>query len=70
VHLTPRERERLAGEEDAAPVRADDLDDGRAGTGGATASPLPRCRLDLPAGEALLLPAGQEREVTVILSPG
>jgi urease subunit gamma/beta len=68
--VNPAVQARLAGEEDAASVRADDLDGGRAGTGGATASPLPRCRLDLPAGEALLLPAGQEREVTVILSPG
>lgn len=27
-------------------------------------------RLDLPAGEALLLRAGEEREVTVIVGPG
>jgi urease subunit gamma/beta len=68
--VNPAVAVRLAGEEDAASVRADDLDDGRAGSGGATARPLPRCRLDLPAGEALLVSAGQEREVTVILTPG
>jgi urease subunit gamma/beta len=68
--VNPAVQVRLAGLEDAASVRADDLDGETAGTGGATASPPPRCRLDLPAGEALLLPAGQDRTVTVIVTPG
>jgi urease subunit gamma/beta len=55
-----------AGEEEAAPVRDDALGTG-ATVGAATASPW---RLDLPAGEALLLRAGQEREVTVVARPG
>jgi urease subunit gamma/beta len=68
--VNPAVRVRLAGREDAAPVRADDWEDDSAGTGGAAVSPPPRCRLDLPAGEALLLPAGQDRTVTVIVTPG
>jgi urease subunit gamma/beta len=57
------------GEDEAAPVLGDAPDPGTAG-GGASAGPRPPWRLDLPAGEALRLRAGEEREVTVIVGSG
>jgi urease subunit gamma/beta len=67
--VNPAVRVRWAGEEEAAPVLDDAPDPGTAVSGRASASPRPAWRLDLPAGEALLLRAGEEREVTVIVSP-
>ena len=57
---------RLAVAGEPAPVRDDPGWPGTAGDG-AAAGPPPGCRLDLPAGEALLLRAGEEREVAVVL---
>jgi urease subunit gamma/beta len=67
--VNPAIRVRWAGEEEAAPVLTDGSDPGT-GIGGASADPRPPWRLDLPAGEALLLRPGEEREVTVITGPG
>jgi urease subunit gamma/beta len=65
---------RQAGEDEAAPVSDDSPDPatavGRPGAGRPGAGPRPPWRLDLPTGEALLLRAGEEREVTVIVGPG
>jgi urease subunit gamma/beta len=58
-----------AGEDEAAPV-PDDASDPRTAADSASAGPRPPWRLDLPAGEALLLRAGEEREVTVIVGSG
>jgi urease subunit gamma/beta len=69
AQINPAVRLRWAGEEEAAPVRDDAPGHGAAVTGGATASPRPPWRLDLPAGEALLLRAGEEREVAVVVRP-
>ena len=68
--VNPAVQVRWAGEEEAAPVRDDALDLPAAATGGAAAGLRRPWRLDLPAGEALLLRAGQEREVTVVVRPG
>jgi urease subunit gamma/beta len=68
--VNPAVRLRWADEDEAAPVLGDRLEPGTAVAGGATASPRRPWRLDLPAGEALLLRAGQEREVTVVVRPG
>ena len=68
--VNPAVRLRWAGEEETAPVPDDGRDPGTAAAGAATASPRRPWRLDLPAGEALLLRAGQEREVTVVVRPG
>jgi len=79
--VNPAVRVRWAGEEEAvqvrradedgtAPVLHDSPDPGTAAGDGASAGPHPPWRLDLPAGEALLLRAGEEREVTVIVGPG
>jgi urease subunit gamma/beta len=62
-------RARRPGEDEAAPVPDDALDPAPA-VGAASAGPRPPWRLDLPAGEALLLRPGEEREVTVIVAPG
>jgi urease subunit gamma/beta len=51
----------------AEPALVRDDPRGAAGEGEATAGPPPGCRLDLPAGEALLLKAGEEREVAVVI---
>ncbi len=58
---------RVTGGGEPATVRDDP---GRRGTadGGTATGPPPGCRLDLPAGEALLLRAGEEREVAVVLA--
>jgi urease subunit gamma/beta len=66
--VNPAVQVRWAGGEEAAPVRDDALDLGTAAAGGAAAGPRRPWRLDLPAGEALLLRAGQERKVTVVVS--
>jgi urease subunit gamma/beta len=68
--VNPAVRVRWADEEEAAPVLDDAPDPGTAVSGGASARPRPPWRLDLPAGEALLLRAGEEREVTVVTGPG
>jgi urease subunit gamma/beta len=68
--VNPAVRVRWVGEEEAAPVLDDAPDPGTAVSGRASAGPRPPWRLDLPAGEALLLRAGEEREVTVIAGPG
>jgi urease subunit gamma/beta len=68
--VNPAVRVRWAGEDGAAPVPDDAPDPETAVGGGASAGPRPPWRLDLPAGEALLLRAGEEREVTVIVGPG
>jgi urease subunit gamma/beta len=68
--VNPAVRLLWADEDEAAPVLGDRLEPGTAVAGGATASPRRPWRLDLPAGEALLLRAGQEREVTVVVRPG
>jgi urease subunit gamma/beta len=68
--VNPAVQVRWAGEEEAAPVRDDALDPPAAATGGAAAGGRRPWRLDLPAGEALLLRAGEEREVTVVVRPG
>jgi urease beta subunit len=43
---------------------------GDSASGDATARPPAGYRLDLPAGEALLLPPGQERTATAVLTTG
>jgi urease subunit gamma/beta len=63
-------RVRRAGEDGTAPVPNDSPDPGTAAGDGASSGSWPPWRLDLPAGEALLLRAGEEREVTVIVAPG
>ena len=68
--VNPAVQVRWAGEAEAAPVPGNALALGTAGTGGAAAGPRRPWRLDLPAGEALLLRAGEERAVTVIVRPG
>ena len=84
--VNPAVQVRWPGAEEAAPVRddapaaGDARVPGTAAAGGAPepgtaaagagAGPRPPWRLDLPAGEALLLRAGEERAVTVIDSPG
>jgi urease subunit gamma/beta len=68
--VNPAVRLRWADEDETAPVRGDCLEPGTAVAGGATASQRRPWRLDLPAGEALLLRPGQEREVTVVVRPG
>jgi urease subunit gamma/beta len=70
AQVNPAVQLRWAGGEDAAPVRDDAVGTGTAAAGGAAAGPQRPWRLDLPAGEALLLRAGQEREVTVVVRPG
>jgi urease gamma subunit len=67
--LNPAVRVRWAGREGAVSVPDDALAP-EADSGDARAGPRPPWRLDLPAGEALLLRAGAEREVTVIVQPG
>jgi urease subunit gamma/beta len=64
--VNPAVQLRWAGEGEAAPVRDDAPGPGRAVSG--TGDAPRRLRLDLPAGEALLLRAGEEREVTVVVS--
>ena len=64
--VNPAVRVRVAGETEAHLVRDEATETGAAGDGDRPASPLWRCRLDLPAGEALLLRAGQQREVSVV----
>ncbi len=59
----------LADEGGAAPI-PDDAPDPETAPADASAGPRPPWRLDLPAGEALLLRPGEEREVTVIVGPG
>ena len=68
--VNPAVQLRWAGEDEAAPVGDDAQNPGTAVTPGETAGPQRPWRLDLPAGEALLLRAGQEREVTVVVSLG
>jgi urease subunit gamma/beta len=70
AQVNPAVELRWAGPEEAAPVRDDAPGAGTAAVAAATASPRWPWRLDLPAGEALLLRAGQEREVTVVAGPG
>lgn len=60
--VNPAVTVRLAGETQAGTVP-----DATAGPGAAVPRGL---RLDLPAGESLLLRAGQQREVTVVVGPG
>ena len=68
--VNPAVQLRWTGEDAAAPVGDDAQNPGTAVTPGETAGPQRPWRLDLPAGEALLLRAGQEREVTVVVSLG
>ena len=55
AEVNPAVSVRLGGLEEPAPVQEDE-----------TTIPAPRLRLDLPAGEALLLRAGEERQVSVV----
>jgi urease subunit gamma/beta len=68
--VNPAVRLRWAGEAESAPVPDDAPDPGTAVGGGTNARPRAPWHLDLPAGDALLLRAGEERAVTVILGPG
>lgn len=68
--VNPAVQLRWAGEDEAAPVLDDAQDPGTTVSGGASDRPRPPWRLDLPAGEALLLRAGEERQVTVVARPG
>lgn len=70
AQVNPAVQLRWAGEDEAAPVRDDAQDPGMAVTRGTAAGPQRPWRLDLPAGEALLLRTGEEREVTVVVSIG
>jgi urease subunit gamma/beta len=70
AQVNPAVELRWAGEEETAPVRADVLGTGTAAAATAASSAWWPWRLDLPAGEALLLRAGQEREVTVVARHG
>ena len=70
AQANPAVQLRWAGEDEAAPVRDDAQNPGTAVTRGTAARPQRPWRLDLPAGEALLLRAGEEREVTVVVSLG
>jgi urease subunit gamma/beta len=63
--VNPAERVLVGGEAEPALVRDDPGDAGSDGE--AAAGPPPGCRLDLPAGEALLLKAGEEREVRIVV---
>jgi urease subunit gamma/beta len=45
-------------------------DDSRTGDGGGTADRVSGCRLDLPAGEALLLRPGEARTATIVVISG
>jgi urease subunit gamma/beta len=70
AQVNPAVQLRWAGEDEAAPVGDDAQNPGTAVTSGAAAGSARPWRLDLPAGEALLLRAGEEREVTVVVSLG
>jgi urease subunit gamma/beta len=62
---------RFAGESKTGPVPPADADGGTAAGRDATASPVTGCRLDLPAGEALLLRPGEHSApLAVIREPG
>jgi urease subunit gamma/beta len=60
---------RFSGEAKTASVPYTDPD-GETGEGGATAGWVTGCRLDLPAGEALLLRPGEERSATIVVVSG
>jgi urease subunit gamma/beta len=59
-----------AGAPDPSNGARDGADAPGPGAGSTGVGPRPPWRLDLPAGEALLLRAGEEREVTVVARPG
>ena len=58
--VNPAVEVRVAGDAEHDPVMDDRISTG-------TGAAVPGLRLDLPAGEALLLRAGEEREVTVVV---
>jgi urease subunit gamma/beta len=58
---------RFADEAETGSVRHADFAGRDSGSGDATARPPAGCRLDLPAGEALLLRPGEERTTTAVL---
>jgi urease subunit gamma/beta len=58
---------RFADEAETGSVRQTDFADRDSASGDATARPPAGCRLDLPAGEALLLRPGEQRTTTAVL---
>ena len=65
--VNPAVEIRFADEAETGSVRPADFAGRDPASGDATARPPAGCRLDLPAGEALLLPPGQERTATAVL---
>jgi urease beta subunit len=61
---------RFPDEAETGSVRHTDCAGRDSASGDATARPPARYRLDLPAGEALLLPPGQERTTTAVVTAG
>jgi urease subunit gamma/beta len=65
--VNPAVEIRFADEAETGSVRHADCAGRDSGSGDATARPPAGCRLDLPAGEALLLRPGEERTTTAVL---
>ena len=68
--VNPAVEIRFADEAEPGSVRHTDFAGRDSASGGATARPPAGCRLDLPAGEALLLRPGEERTATAVLTAG
>ena len=68
--VNPAVEIRFADEAETGSVRYTDLAAGDTASGDATARPPAGYRLDLPAGEALLLPPGQQRTATAVVTAG
>jgi urease subunit gamma/beta len=68
--VNPAVEIRFADEAETGSVRYTDLAAGESASGDATARPPAGYRLDLPAGEALLLPPGRERTAMAVLTTG
>jgi urease subunit gamma/beta len=66
--VNPAVEIRFADQAKTGTVRYVDVDTGASASGDATARPPAGYRLDLPAGEALLLPPGRERTATAVLT--
>jgi urease subunit gamma/beta len=68
--VNPAVEIRFADEAETGSVRPTDLVGRDSASGDAAARPPAGYRLDLPAGEALLLPPGQERTATAVVTTG
>ena len=68
--VNPAVEIRFADEAETGSVRYADSDAGATASGDATAGPPVGYRLDLPAGEALLVRPGEERTATAVMTSG